>query len=51
MDLLCRNSQNSDEVDALSSYSVAMMISKYLHAYGGSERVWICNAIDSSLKM
>ena len=51
MDLPCRNSQNSDDVDALSRDSVAMMISKFLHAYGGSEREWIFNTIDSSLKM
>ena len=51
MYLLCRNSQNSDDVDALSRDSVAMMISKHLHAYGGSECEWICNAIYSSLKM
>ena len=51
MGLLCRNSQNSDDVDALSRDSVAMMISNCLYAYCGSEREWICNAIDSSLKM
>ena len=51
MYLLCRNSQNSDDADAISRDSVAMMIYKYLHAYGGSERKCICNAIDSSLKM
>ena len=51
MDLLCRNSQNSDYVDALSRDSFAMMIYKCLHAYGGSEREWIFNKIDSSLKM
>ena len=28
-----------------------MMISNFLHPYGGSEREYICNAIDSSLKM
>ena len=28
-----------------------MMISKCLHAYGGSYCEWICNAIDYSLKM
>ena len=50
MNLLCRNIQNSDDVDADSRYSVAMIISKYLHAYDGSECEWICNAIDSSLK-
>ena len=47
MDLLCSNSQNSDDVDALSRDSVAMKISKCLNAYGGSEHEWICNAIDS----
>ena len=51
MYLLCRNSQNSDDVDALSTDSVAMIIPKFLHDYGGSESEWICNAIDSSLKM
>ena len=51
MGLICRNSQKSDDVDALSRDSVTMMISKILHAYGGSDREWICNAIDSSLKM
>ena len=51
MDLISRNNQNSDDVDALSRDSVAMMISKCLHAYGGSEREWICNETDSSLKM
>ena len=51
MDLLCRNRQNSYDVDALSRDSVKMMISKFLRAYGGSEHEWICNVIDSSLKM
>ena len=51
MDLLCRNSKTIDDVDALYMDSVAMMISKCLHNYGGSEREWICNAIYSSLKM
>ena len=35
MDLLFRNSQNSDDIDVLSRDSVAMMIYKDLHAYGG----------------
>ena len=51
MGLLCRNSQNSDDVDALSRNSVAMIISKILYAYGVSERKSICNVSDSSLKM
>ena len=51
MNLISRNSQNSDDVDALSRDSVAMMISNFLHAYGGSEREWIWNTIDSSLKI
>ena len=51
MGLLCRNSQNSDEFYALSSDIFTMTIYKRLHAYGGSEREWICKAIDSSLKM
>ena len=50
MDLLCSNSQNSDDVDALSRDSVAMKISKCLNAYGGSERECKCNAIYSELK-
>ena len=45
------NSQNSDDIDALSRDSVAMMISKCLHDYGGSQREWICNVIDYSLKL
>ena len=51
VDLLFRNSQNSDDVDALSRDSVATTIYKRIHEYGGSEREWICNAIDSLLKM
>ena len=51
MDLIFKSSQNSDDVDALSRDSVAMMIYKCLHSYYGSEREWICNAIDSSLEM
>ena len=51
MDLLCRSSQIVDDVDALSRDSVEMIISKCLHAYGGSEGEWICNKIYSSLKM
>ena len=51
MDLLCRNSQNSDDVDTFYRDSIAMIIFKCLHAYGGSEREWICNIIYSSLKM
>ena len=51
MRLLCRNSQNKYDVDELSRDSVVMMIYKCLHAYGGSEREFIYNAIDSSLKM
>ena len=51
MDLLCSNSKKSDDVDALSWDIVAMNISKCLHAYGGSEREWICNKIGSLLKM
>ena len=35
MYLLFRNIQNSDDVDVLSRDSVAMMIYKDLHAYGG----------------
>ena len=51
MDLFFRNSKKSDDVDAISRYSAAMRISKCLHAYNASEREWICNVIDSSLKM
>ena len=51
MDLIFGNSQNSYDVDTLSIDSVEMIISKFLHAYGGSDREWICNAIYSSLKM
>ena len=51
MNLPLRNIQKSDGVDALSRDSVAMMIYNFLHAYGGSEREWIFNTIDSSLKM
>ena len=51
MDLLFRNSKNSDDVDAVYRDSVAMMIYKCLHDYGGSECEWICNTIDSSLRM
>ena len=51
MDLPCRNSQNSDDVDAISRGGVSMMVSKCFHAYCGSECERICNAIDSSLKM
>ena len=50
MDLICRDSQNSDGVEALSRDSVAMMISNFLHDYGGSEREWIFKAIGYSLK-
>ena len=32
------NCQNSDGVDALSRDIVAMIISKCLHVYGGSDR-------------
>ena len=41
MDLLCKNSQNSDDVDALSRYIFAIIISKCFHSYGVSEREWI----------
>ena len=50
MDLLCRDSKNSDEVDALYRDSVVMIISKCLHDYGGSEREWIFKAIGYSLE-
>ena len=51
MYLLCGNIQNSYDVDAIVRDSVAMMISKCLYAYGGSEHEYICNAIDYLLKM
>ena len=51
MDLLCRKIQNSDDVGALSRDSVAIMISKCLHAYDGSDSEWIYNIIYYSLKM
>ena len=51
MDLIFGNIQNSYDVDTLSIDSVEMIISKFLHAYGGSDREWICNATYSSLKM
>ena len=38
MDLLFRNTQKSDDIDAIYRDSVAMMTSKCLHAYGVSER-------------
>ena len=51
MDLLCTNSQNSDNFHALSRDTVAMTISKCLHVYGDSDHEWTWNAIYNSLKM